>query len=65
MKLLVASDKGQFYRLERAIAEFVSRSPSEQMRKMFLLQAMQLERAELLRSNPHLRQAVRSPLPRR
>jgi hypothetical protein len=64
MKVFVASDDGQFHRLERAIAEFESRSPGERMRKVFLLQAMQLERAELLRCNPHLRHADQSPGPR-
>ncbi len=57
MRLLIVRDDGDLRRIERAIAEFEGRPPSERLRKSCLLQALHQERQELLRCNPYLRAA--------
>ncbi len=59
MRTLIARDDGQLRRLESAIAALEARPPAERRRTHLLLQALENERAELLRYSPHsLRKAA-------
>jgi hypothetical protein len=58
MRSLIVKDDGDLHRLERAIAEFKSRPPAEQLRKHFLLDALRRERTSLRRSVAYHRGAT-------
>jgi hypothetical protein len=59
MAALIVKDESELRRVERAIAEFEARSPTERLRKSCLLQALYAERAELLRISPQRRRLLR------
>ncbi len=52
MRTLIARDDQQLRRLESAIAALEARPPAERNRAYLLLQALESERAELLRYSP-------------
>lgn len=60
MRVLIVRDDGQLRRIERAIAEFEGRPPTERLRKSCLLQALQRERETLLHESGYRRPAARA-----
>jgi hypothetical protein len=59
MHALLDLDKAQLDRLNQAIA-MVSRLPAQQReRKLYLLQALEAERQDLIRCNPAIRSAFK------
>lgn len=58
MHSLLNLDKIQFDRLNQAIAVVSALPPNQRERKLSLLHALEIERQDLIRSNPGIRSMV-------
>jgi len=59
MRSLLDLDKAQFDRLNHAIATVSALPPKQRERKLFLLQALEAERQDLIRCNPSIRSVLK------
>lgn len=59
MRSLLDLDKVQFMRIDQAIASIEAQPETERRKKTSLLQALESEKQELMRSNPAIRLAAR------
>ena len=59
MRSLLDLDKAQFGRLTQTIATVSALPPCQRERKLYLLQALEAEREDLIRCNPAIRSAIK------